>query len=983
MPPSSPPADEPSASDLDSSPSAEDVGRSGARRPQMGWGLAKSRSMQHLGQAARSTSMPMNPSFSGSGAKHLLSASTSASPPLPPPSSFRDRENLYFSQYGHSHQQLDRQPAVRTTSQERVGVVDIREEDEEHYSDDLLIFDGPRRRAYSDAAHASAFGIDQHRDHGFGSGSGFAERPATRWRPEHQRSAEAPMLETSEEEIEDEMAEHDLDPIYSDEDEESDGNGDVDLNDVRALLDAQVESADQQQQYRQQQRSSLTSSARRPSDPMSMDDDLLVLEDLLDPHNAFESSLATPTQTMTRRNGEESGYGGRRPSLRPSLSLDRLRTLRYAEYRHARLFDHESDGQDHSLGAEQVRDDRSSPILGVTDDEDATVEDAIAAGDTRDDGHSDRPLGTPVDDFTSPRVSTDSMAYMDDGGSSIRVSEDNASVMQEFEMVSPPPPPYNSRFAGQQLPRTPTSISSQRSDRSSLRNGVGNAEGSRPSSAADSQPARFTQRHSHSASLSSAITSSSAQQLPHLRNVANGSLNRSSSLTSSNRPSPRSATQQLPSRHNASSPSPPPSFVTGSSRADRLRRRVSESSLRSAVRRFTTLDFFASATPRTSSPLASRGGTPDGHPLSEIPEGKPSDSRRTSSDRHSLEWPRQLTQSPTSLGSSGDRQRQSLDGSVIDIRDLSSPVPDGESELESRTRPSSDALAQYYEGTWSSESPYGSPDFHPSGSTSSRPVSSISSLRAGLTSVADVASPNVRSNESELPSIISSPPRTARDSVLSTASPNQFPRPFQNRPPGQYHLPWSHSGPYPSIPPPLAAPPPSVPLPPTPSSPGGTGQTLTLPGLPSYPSSPTTPNTAHSVSTKVLHAPSGTAIMLRLPRQTSLRDFKEKTRLKFRDAEDLDVCFRDEATNITSTECDDLHLYHRKIGGTGAQQSSQRRSRSASVSSSGTGNEGGPQIYLRIHSDEEFAQILNATPSGEKLVLRLVSATENGAPEVV
>lgn len=449
MPPLSPPsADESNySSDADVPRELEEYlklsASRGAQRLEMGWGMAKTRAAHHPGGNA-----VLKPS---------IGTNTSPATPMSSASSSYDRHDNYFSQYGHSHTRPDRQPAVRTPSNERlhVGAVVIKE-GYEGEDVDVTISGGPYRDAMPARAPSSAAAFTASQSYTAfrpDSGSELATRPSTRWRPHSYRSAEPPMLETSEEENEDDLEEYGFDAIYSDLDDDADD--DIDLNDVRALLDWQVESADQQQY---QYHASSSNASRRPSAAGSSsigDDNSLVLEDLLYSLPASSSSVATPTRPIPRLDVTESLYGSQHPSIHPSLGADHLQTLSYAKYRQARLLDrHNAHGHDAGTGVDQVRDDRSSPILGLAaDDED---QEGMAEGNGIPDGALQEHMSTTRgEDMKLSRPSRRSAGYWGDGKSSIRVSEGNASIMQEFEMVSPRPLPFDPR-SSHQLPRSVT-----------------------------------------------------------------------------------------------------------------------------------------------------------------------------------------------------------------------------------------------------------------------------------------------------------------------------------------------------------------------------------------------------------------------------------------------------------------------------------------------------------------------------------------------
>jgi len=78
-------------------------------------------------------------------------------------------------------------------------------------------------------------------------------------------------------------------------------------------------------------------------------------------------------------------------------------------------------------------------------------------------------------------------------------------------------------------------------------------------------------------------------------------------------------------------------------------------------------------------------------------------------------------------------------------------------------------------------------------------------------------------------------------------------------------------------------------------------------------------------------------------------------------------------------------LYVRKsLGGPPTPSSphvSRDRARSESVSSAGTGHDSLYQTFLRINSEDDLIHVLGSNPAGEKLVLRLVPATQEGMVE--
>ena len=712
--------------------------------------------------------------------------------------------------------------------------------------------------------------------------------------------------------------------------------------------------------------------------PREVDDEYLetirglpaVLFDMLaDPLEELES--ATPTSgssSFIEQNGDGPS------SLRNVRSVDRPRGCQDPEHRHARFF-HE----------ENAWDDRFSVVLPDGDD-DGDDEEQVQQGEepkSMAEGANGR-LAHVAE--MSPRSSSET-AGNEDGGSSVRISED---IMQEFEMVLPLPPreapapvthslDQQIRDGGETERLTDTDISKVSSRLPSV--AVQHARASRGSQV-------------NKPPISLVMTRASSEHAP----LPSGRVGvyRSSSLISSYGRSTGS-TMRTYSHSGSSSPSP-----STSSKMDKLRRRVSESSIRNTVRRLTTLDSFASATPRTSSPLATARS--DRSSPREACDDR-SSFQRPARERSPSDWPRLRPQTPSPFVSSTrdgsnampkslnlharriSAESNASERSVIDIQP-DTPF-ENNIELDGRRTSASDALAHYFEGTSGSESGSGRHSF--SGeylpalvSKRATTSSSISSLSSPLKTPISDEPPFHLLDKSQSPSsvVIVSQNPTRRDSVTSIASPNQFPRPFQHRPAGQFHLPWNqatsaHSRHTLPLPPTLTSNPMS-------SAHSSTTFSTSLATSVALSLTPVNPNTPQ-LSTKVVHAPSGVAVMLRLPRQISLHDLKEKICAKFREAADLDVPW-DGLLAPATLERDSLLLYYRKsLGSTPALPSprnSRNRPRSESVSSTGTSHDGSCQTFVRINSEDELIHVLGSIPAGEKLVLRLISATQDDMAEV-
>lgn len=455
MPPLSPNESTTSSSGGDLSPDLEyrsrfAVGQGAAQRSGMGWGQAKSRAARRVsGHDAYEPSL-------------RASASSAYSS-----SSFYGHSDTYDPRH---KQRPDRRPVVRTVSDEHLGieVADLREEVE-----DVVVFDGSHRTLASASLTPPNLAQTARRPRAADQpnlGYDYTMNPSKRSHLPHNRSAEPAMLEMSEEEIEEYLEQHDQDVTYSDADTDVDvdEDEDIDLNDVRALLDWQAESADEEQ-YQYHALSSSAPSTRSTSSPLNNHKNgLLVHDGLLGLHEASGlHDMRTPTPyTVPRRESEESAYGTGGRSLHPHYNVDRSHTPSYAKHRHARLFDLHHDAhhrhRDDSGSCGRVRDDRSSPILGlVADDDEGPMEVHMLAGDVPRDALQQRMFSTLSKEINHPHALESGEAYLDDGRSSLRASEDNASVMQEFEMVSPPPPPSYSRSHS----RVPRSVSPSSDDR--------------------------------------------------------------------------------------------------------------------------------------------------------------------------------------------------------------------------------------------------------------------------------------------------------------------------------------------------------------------------------------------------------------------------------------------------------------------------------------------------------------------------------------
>lgn len=653
-----------------------------------------------------------------------------------------------------------------------------------------------------------------------------------------------------------------------------------------------------------------------------------------------------------------------------------LRGYQNPEHRHARFF-----------REEQARDDRFSRVLPDEDDDDLDDE-----AQEEEDGDTTSlteaailhgRLASVIE--TSLRPSSDSIGYADDGRSSIRFSEDDGSFTREFEMVPPLPPSYKTAKV--------TAYPVSQDD----------GEAQRPIDEDIFESSRAVgdsvDGHMKQLSISSVMTSAPSYPARHATLLpGKGGVYRSSSLMSYGRGV--RPTKQIPS----GSPSPPLTASGSPSKADKLQRRVSESSIRNAVRRLTKLDPFKS--PRTRSPfvVARSGQDPSAEAIDNNGSGLRHATSEWPSDRRPIRSQTPPSFTPSSRdGSNGLREHstrvstEGSEGSVIDIR--SNASLEGSTEQGGRHTPVSDALAHYFEGALGSDkgmSPSGSDrrslpsGEHLSAHLPKRPSSSVSSLSSPLrTSTEDEPAIHLLP-ESQRPAstIVASKNPVHRDSVTSIASPNQFPRPFQHRPAGQFHLPWIHTDTLHRRCTSSSFPPPSTPPPSTPVSSAFASSTLSSPSLAESFSAASgvtlvNPTSSQHVSTKVIHAPSGVAVILRLPRQISLHDLTEKVRAKFREVEDLDVSWEFPIT----PECHTLLLYYRKpLGNTPAPPSphlSRNRIRSESVSSTSTGNDSLHQTFLRIKSGDELVHIIGSIPVGEKLVLRLVPAIWEGMTEPV
>jgi len=871
------------------------------RREGMGWGSAKSRPMMHLNSGAVTTqnnhSHPRSYATSGP----VLSARTTGS--IPPESHLYPRDNVH--QYASG-------------------------DDFDGVEDDLMQIVKSSRRAHSQSPRPHLDG-----QCAIGVGAYDHRAPDLRHRWYQQRPVEPPMLEKTEE----------------DEDEEQYGREDVAVSHAVDVLPEEMDDDDHIDTIRSLSEILLG----------TLEDPMQSLESLMPP--ATLQSHQQPTMSLPYMGSYDNEYVDEFGILRNDQSLDRPRGSTNPEHRHARFFREEEKAWDNRFSTTLPKEHHDC------EDEEQQHGDKVQTSVTEA-GLSSERLAPAAK--SSPRLSGDSAEYVEGGG--MRISEGTGSVVRDNETISPLHPLRNAHAV--------TAQHSLRGDEAdSLTGADGLESSSRPPSVTAWRPRGLRDgnaRHVNQPSFSSVMTnatSSSAQHAPLLS--GKGDVYRSPSLILSRSHSMKYTAQ---TSGPSGSPSLPPSSRTSPSTADKLRRRVSESSIRNTVRKLATLDFFTS-TPRTSSPLAM---TPlDQSSPPEVTDDSRSSHHRPSSERSS-DWARLRSQSPSSFASSsrGEWNGMSRSLSVLDRRvraesdaserstfdTVSNLPPEDNSEQDGRHTPASDALAHYFECLSGSDSASMSQNgrlssehalAHVSGGSASSSISLGSPLR---TPVGD-ESPIHVSGKAQNPASavgVASLKASHRDSVTSVASPNQFPRPFQNRPAGQFHLPWASTI--------------SVQSRPTmPSSPSLSPTTLITTSVsPTYPTTAVNLNSSQHVSTKVVHAPSSAAVMLRLPRQISLQDLKEKVCAKFRHAADLDLVW--DGFLIPTSESDSLLLYYRTSLGSATSPPPPHvlRSRSGSVSSTGTSHDGSPHTFLRITSEDELVHVLGSIPVGEKLVLRLV-----------
>jgi hypothetical protein len=125
--------------------------------------------------------------------------------------------------------------------------------------------------------------------------------------------------------------------------------------------------------------------------------------------------------------------------------------------------------------------------------------------------------------------------------------------------------------------------------------------------------------------------------------------------------------------------------------------------------------------------------------------------------------------------------------------------------------------------------------------------------------------------------------------------------------------------------------------------------------------------------------PSGSAVMLRIPRTATLEELRYKTAQKFLENELLDVHFRGEAAGPPTGGS--LSLYYRTPptsatpNPTTPPSPTTTRARSESVSSTGTGSDH-THSFVKMESNDDWSRALALAPIGGKVVLRLDSVRE-------
>lgn len=137
-------------------------------------------------------------------------------------------------------------------------------------------------------------------------------------------------------------------------------------------------------------------------------------------------------------------------------------------------------------------------------------------------------------------------------------------------------------------------------------------------------------------------------------------------------------------------------------------------------------------------------------------------------------------------------------------------------------------------------------------------------------------------------------------------------------------------------------------------------------------STPTTPSFVYAISVKILHVPSGCAVMLRVPRTVSFLELRQRISRKFEDVESLPPFVWD-----GSAEKPKKLVLYKRVGGvqTRSPPLSPRvgnigRSRSASTASNAHQEILPPTDFVRIDSEEDWTIAVSNTGE-EKMSLRI------------
>ena len=184
-------------------------------------------------------------------------------------------------------------------------------------------------------------------------------------------------------------------------------------------------------------------------------------------------------------------------------------------------------------------------------------------------------------------------------------------------------------------------------------------------------------------------------------------------------------------------------------------------------------------------------------------------------------------------------------------------------------------------------------------------------------------------------------------------TPDRFPKPFQNRPPGQFHLPWS-----PPSTPGVEHSEPAYPVPPRtppPARPSTSGSMTSTSGYAVSP--PTSPSTAsESLTVKaILH---DSIVLLRIPRAAPLPDVRTRIRDKFA---------VQEGVQLSSAFVIGWAPPATQPAGVAAMRG---RPRSNSASSVGTLN---PQALRYVRGEQDWRAAVAACAGG-KMTIRLFNA---------